>query len=317
MNIPEDMEDHVSLDVHRLIAGSAVSSSQDGGSSPRSVSDATPAEHFIAVSCADAPKAADLALQDGYAYKAVPTSDDSLAGLDPEAVGEGASVSSSGEMAECRICQEEDEVENLETPCACSGSVKFAHRKCVQRWCNEKGDTICEICHQPYKSGYEAPPRPRPLDAITPELSGEWGITGSHSLDHINDPRILAMAAAERHFMDADYDEYAAADASGACWRWALLILMTVLLVRQTLWMAAAGTDEDVSTFFSLFLMRAAGFLLPCYIMARAMNTLQRRRQRQEAAMAAAEVAFILQSGQARAVHIAVAPGSAPAHELP
>lgn len=28
------------------------------------------------------------------------------------------------QMAECRICQEEDSVENLETPCACSGSLK-------------------------------------------------------------------------------------------------------------------------------------------------------------------------------------------------
>lgn len=26
--------------------------------------------------------------------------------------------------AECRICQEEDSINNLETPCACSGSLK-------------------------------------------------------------------------------------------------------------------------------------------------------------------------------------------------
>lgn len=25
---------------------------------------------------------------------------------------------------------------------------QYAHRKCVQRWCNEKGDTTCEICHK-------------------------------------------------------------------------------------------------------------------------------------------------------------------------
>ncbi|KAA0032255.1 RING/FYVE/PHD zinc finger protein [Cucumis melo var. makuwa] len=51
-------------------------------------------------------------------------------------------------VAECRICQEEDSLSNLETPCACSGSLKYAHRKCVQHWCNEKGDITCEICHQ-------------------------------------------------------------------------------------------------------------------------------------------------------------------------
>jgi hypothetical protein len=25
---------------------------------------------------------------------------------------------------------------------------QYAHRTCVQRWCDEKGDTICEICLQ-------------------------------------------------------------------------------------------------------------------------------------------------------------------------
>lgn len=28
------------------------------------------------------------------------------------------------QMVECRICQEEDHIKNLETPCACSGSLK-------------------------------------------------------------------------------------------------------------------------------------------------------------------------------------------------
>lgn len=26
--------------------------------------------------------------------------------------------------------------------------IQYAHRKCVQHWCNEKGDITCEICHQ-------------------------------------------------------------------------------------------------------------------------------------------------------------------------
>ncbi|XP_059645720.1 uncharacterized protein LOC132287204 isoform X1 [Cornus florida] len=62
------------------------------------------------------------------------------------------------ESVECRICQDEDSMRNMEIPCACSGSLKSAHRKCVQRWCNEKGDITCEICHQPYQRGYTAPP---------------------------------------------------------------------------------------------------------------------------------------------------------------
>lgn len=85
----------------------------------------------------------------------------------------------------CRICHEGEfeSSKSLESPCACSGTVKvcfgihpysgfdcsilqslgmiifwlgflslpsiqYAHRDCVQRWCNEKGNTVCEICLQ-------------------------------------------------------------------------------------------------------------------------------------------------------------------------
>ncbi|KAM1340370.1 hypothetical protein ACFX2H_038775 [Malus domestica] len=245
------------------------------------------------------------------------------------------------QTVECRICQEEDSVKNLEVPCSCSGSLKFAHRKCVQRWCNEKGDIICEICHQPYQHGYTAPPPPPPsedttidirqlwLDVIRtllvfvyyfiltriialPFFSDGWTISGT-PLD-LRDPRLLAMAAAERHFLEAEYDEYADTNASGAAFcRSAALILMALLLLRHALTLPNGdGDDDDASTFFSLFLLRAAGFLLPCYIMAWAISILQRRRQRQEAAaLAATEVAFMLQAGQRRGLQFTIAPGPA------
>ncbi|KAK2429058.1 hypothetical protein P8452_42800 [Trifolium repens] len=217
------------------------------------------------------------------------------------------------QMVECRICQEEDSVSNLETPCACSGSLKYAHRKCVQHWCNEKGDITCEICHQPYQPGYTAPPpRPNP-EETTIEIGGGWTLSGS-PLD-LRDPRLLAIAEAERQFLDAEYDEYAASNASGAAFcRSAALILMALLLLRHALSVTDGdSSDDDPSNFFSLFLLRAAGFLLPCYIMAWAISILQRRRQRQEAAaLAATQVAFVLNSGQRRGLHFAIAPAPAP-----
>ncbi|KAJ4974679.1 hypothetical protein NE237_007853 [Protea cynaroides] len=207
---------------------------------------------------------------------------------------------------ECRICQEEDHIKNLETPCACCGSLKYAHRKCVQRWCNEKGDIICEICHQPYQPGYTAPPPPQSEETAI-DISGGWTIS-SAPLD-LHDPRLIAMAAAERHFLEAEYDEYAATNASGAAFcHSAALILMALLLLRHALTITNADGDDDLSTFFSLFLLRAAGFLLPCYIMAWAISILQRRRQSQEAAaLAATEVAFVLQSGQHRGLQFTIA----------
>lgn len=246
-----------------------------------------------------------------------PSSSPSPTTADAGSSGSGSAVDRDGDeeepliqMVECRICQEEDSVSNLETPCACSGSLKYAHRKCVQHWCNEKGDITCEICHQPYQSGYTAPP-PRPIpEETTIEIGGGWTLSGS-PLD-LRDPRLLAIAEAERQFLDAEYDEYAASNASGAAFcRSAALILMALLLLRHALSVTDGdSSDDDPSNFFSLFLLRAAGFLLPCYIMAWAISILQRRRQRQEAAaLAATQVAFVLNSGQRRGLHFAIAPG--------
>lgn len=34
----------------------------------------------------------------------------------------------------------------LESPCACSGTQRYAHHACIQRWVTEKGNAVCEIC---------------------------------------------------------------------------------------------------------------------------------------------------------------------------
>ncbi|MCO5608963.1 hypothetical protein L7F22_063181 [Adiantum nelumboides] len=197
-------------------------------------------------------------------------------------------------FAECRICQEEDDISNLESPCACSGSLKFAHRKCVQHWCNEKGDTLCEICQKPFEGGYAMPQQGR-TDSVGLDIGTGWDIASGQ-------PRLFALA--DHHFLEGDYDEYAGSHAhSAACFRSIALILVALLLLRHIISMTGVGEDEDLTTFFMLSLVRAAGFLIPCYIMARAMNALQIRRQQQEAAMAAAaEVTHLIQTGRIQAV---------------
>ncbi|WOL00291.1 hypothetical protein Cni_G09004 [Canna indica] len=64
-----------------------------------------------------------------------------------------------GSSCLCRICYEEEEESStsMESPCACSGTLKFAHRECIQRWCDEKGSKVCEICHQMFQPGYTIP----------------------------------------------------------------------------------------------------------------------------------------------------------------
>ncbi|KAF3647130.1 putative DNA excision repair protein ERCC-1-like [Capsicum annuum] len=354
------MGEHLALCVDRLITPESLHSMQ--GSEDAGSSGGSSCSHAVGQS----------------SYDTANKEDD-----EPETGGEDEPLL---QTVECRICQEEDSPKNLEIPCSCNGSLKYAHRKCVQRWCNEKGDIICEICHQPYQPGYTAPPPPSEDIAI--DMSGGWTVAGTQ-LD-LHDPRLLAMAAAERHLLEADYDEYADSSASGAAFcrsaaliangnvRYALLhfllmednapsdstlsirvevgfnldrVLMALLLLRHAVTIGNGdGDDDDVSAFFSLFLLRAAGFLLPCYIMAWAISIMQRQRQRQfqiskqfqvylmvylkfpglyfghsafcfhvdhdeAAALAAAEVAFMLQAGQHRGLHVTIAPGPAQAAE--
>ncbi|URE28969.1 hypothetical protein MUK42_17938 [Musa troglodytarum] len=70
----------------------------------------------------------------------------------------------------CRICHEEEEESSssMETPCACSGTLKFAHRECIQRWCDQKGSNVCEICLQVFEPGYTVPEKKASVDvAVT------------------------------------------------------------------------------------------------------------------------------------------------------
>ncbi|XP_047174215.1 uncharacterized protein LOC124841881 [Vigna umbellata] len=98
-------------------------------------------------------------------------------------------------MVECRICQEDDIIQNLDIPCGCNGTLKFAHRECVQLWCYEKGDTICEICHQPFKPDYSATSTVYHPGDTSIDISDDWE-SSSIPLD-LHNSRLLAIAAVE------------------------------------------------------------------------------------------------------------------------
>lgn len=74
-----------------------------------------------------------------------------------------AKRSASGEAsgpAQCRICLEEDVLPSLEAPCGCAGTQRYAHRRCIQRWIDEKANGRCEVCGQLYQGEYVVPERP-------------------------------------------------------------------------------------------------------------------------------------------------------------
>lgn len=179
-------------------------------------------------------------------------------------------------MVECRICQDEDEDANMESPCSCCGSLKYAHRRCIQRWCNEKGDTVCEICHQPFTPGYTAPP---PLFRFRDIQMNFREITQRD----LNNPRFIAMVSTNRDFLDPDYDEYAASTArSLVCCRMVSVIFMLLLILRHTLPLIIGGTQEHLFSLPKMLLFQTAGVILPIYIMLTVFSMIQQRWRRQE-----------------------------------
>lgn len=71
----------------------------------------------------------------------------------------------------CRYCFSDDEPEDLIDPCACTGSSRYVHQKCLITWLNSKQKNIilpgnffrensaCELCRFRYRMDYyENPP---------------------------------------------------------------------------------------------------------------------------------------------------------------
>ncbi|XP_022776372.1 uncharacterized protein LOC111318024 isoform X2 [Durio zibethinus] len=188
-------------------------------------------------------------------------------------------LSSPRKIVECRICQDEDEDSNMETPCSCCGSLKYAHRGCVQRWCNEKGNTTCEICHQQFKPGYTAPPSLFQIGRIPMNLRGNWEI----SRRELNNSRFIAVVSTDRSLLDSRYDNYSVSTTrSLICYRTVAIIFMLLLVLRHTVPVILSETNEFSFPLFMLLLLRTVGIILPIYVMVKAVTALHRRRRQQE-----------------------------------
>ncbi|KAK8522605.1 hypothetical protein V6N13_115565 [Hibiscus sabdariffa] len=187
--------------------------------------------------------------------------------------------STPGKIVECRICQDDDEDSNMETPCACSGSLKYAHRRCIQRWCNEKGNITCEICLQQFKPGYTAPPPLFHLGRIPMNFRGNWEI----SRRELNNPRFIAVVSTDHSLLDSGYDEYLASSTRSLIgYRTVAIIFMLLLFLRHVLPSILNGSNVYSFPLFMLLLLRTVGIILPIFVMVKVMTALHRRCRRQQ-----------------------------------
>ncbi|KAK4430281.1 hypothetical protein Salat_1328800 [Sesamum alatum] len=181
-------------------------------------------------------------------------------------------------LVECRICQDEDIDSNMETPCSCCGSLKYAHRKCVQRWCNEKGDTVCEICHQQFKPGYTAPPPIFRIGGLAMNMRGNWRIARRD----LNNPHIIAMVSTDRDFLDPEYDEYAVSTArSILCCRSVAITFMFLLVLRHALPVMVNQAGNSSFPPIMLSMLQVAGIILPICLVLKAVTFLLHCRRQQ------------------------------------
>ncbi|KAK8718153.1 hypothetical protein V6N13_045398 [Hibiscus sabdariffa] len=186
-------------------------------------------------------------------------------------------LSSNSSISHCRICHEEEfeSLKSLEAPCACSGSVKFAHRDCIQRWCNEKGNTTCEICLKKYEPGYTVMAPSKKSQLI------EAAVTIRDSL------QIPRREVEPHHQTMNDENEFSqctsAAERGASCFRSMALTFTVVLLVKHLFAVINGETDQYPFALLMILVMRATGILLPMYIVIRSItairNNIRRRQQ--------------------------------------
>ncbi|KNA19979.1 hypothetical protein SOVF_056410 [Spinacia oleracea] len=192
----------------------------------------------------------------------------------PKEVDDDRELSSPRKLVECRICQDEDFDSNMETPCSCCGSLKYAHRRCVQRWCNEKGDTICEICHQQFKPGYSAPPPLFRYGRIPVNFRRNWQIS-RRELGQ-SSQLMEAVSSTDETLLDSDFEQ--PCSRSLLCRFTVAVIFIGLLILRHTLPIMVGGADEFVLPLFILALLRIVGILMLVYVTMMAITGLRRQR---------------------------------------
>jgi len=82
-------------------------------------------------------------------------------------------------MNECRICLEDDTIENMISPCRCSGTGGYVHERCLQKWRQECIDNPekynkCELCKEEYVIVRENPPETCFMFKVYPRSAQYW-----------------------------------------------------------------------------------------------------------------------------------------------
>ncbi|KAI4326434.1 hypothetical protein MLD38_031749 [Melastoma candidum] len=188
----------------------------------------------------------------------------------------------------CRICHEA-EPGSLESPCACSGTAKFAHRHCIQRWCDQKGNTTCEICLQNYEPGYTARPIPKKLrlieeeeeagDTIRQQLSRQISLRGRR--DSLRQSAVSGFPIDDDEGDEEGNSECsAAADRAVSFCRSFALTFTVFLLLRHAIDILARRPEHYPFTLLTVLVLRMCGIIVPMFVVLRMITSVRNRIRR-------------------------------------
>ncbi|KAJ1284828.1 hypothetical protein BS78_03G234900 [Paspalum vaginatum] len=222
------------------------------------------------------------AIHEAFAEAALPSATDGYSRPDPSSsvpdggVRLGVGRAKSGVMVECRICQEEGDEAYMETPCTCKGSLKYAHHRCVQRWCNEKGDTRCEICLQQFTPNYTAPLKLFRHGRNPTNFRGGGERPQSRSTSYGHTAQAAAAAGASSFDSRSSYPK-------GIIYsRVVAIALMVLLMLRDAIGIILGNREVCSMDLITLLMFRTAGIVIPVYIILISVTTLLYRCSQQQ-----------------------------------
>jgi len=170
------------------------------------------------------------------------------------------STSGGESEADCRICLLTDKISNLVAPCACDGSLRYCHYKCLKTWVRERRALSCEICGQSYLESYRA----RLAETVA------W----AEKQEQLR--RDAALAAQLTGGGSGEAILPASAQSSGRLWCRAMLLVVLIIGLLYLVLFIAMGSGVANRT---VMLLRVLSFVVPFYLIGRGIMALQRYRQ--------------------------------------
>ncbi|KAK6118120.1 hypothetical protein DH2020_048104 [Rehmannia glutinosa] len=159
-------------------------------------------------------------------------------------------LKSSSSISICRICHEEEfeSCKSLETPCACSGTVKFF-------------DSIVEFLFFSLRT--EIACRDGAMKKATQRVKFAYreSLGVPRNEQEQENPGVVLETE--------DYESEYAADTSGSCCRSMALIFTALLLIRHLFAVVTGGAGSYPFSLLTVLIVKASGIILPMYILLR------------------------------------------------